>query len=207
MPITRKNLPALEGPTFQDAKNWLAKLRPHESGVYFGGQHADDTVEAVAGIEPDAAAEINSIRKQIFANARNWADSEVIYDLWAGKTVEAERFWPGFVNDVWTSGSRTGYVSVRGRTLPNYVIEEFSGEFFLLEFDRIGPVSECPSFKLSLLAGVKFNPTSSSGYIDTSAASIVEGTTVEFGDIASVDSVIESIHDEDLAPRPKPMRP
>jgi hypothetical protein len=202
MTITLDNLPKLEGTGFRHAREWLAKLRPHATGVYFRGAHADDTVEPQAGIEAEALLEIDRVRRLLAAHSVNWPSSGVLYDIWGDKKFEAERLWPGFVNDVWTGGSRTGYVSVRGREKPNYVIEEYSGQFFLLEFESAVPASECRSFRLSELTGVYFVGASAVTYLDTTAAEVVEGTTVEFSDLSRVDEIIASIHEGDIEPTP-----
>lgn len=193
MTITIDNLPALQGTTFQAAKEWFAQLRPHASGVYIRGWHLDDPFEGTVGVTPEATRQIAETARQIRENSRQWADASVAYDLCGDVKVQAEQLWPGFVADVFTSASRTGYVSIPGRELPNFVIEEYDGEFFLLEFTTVGPISECPLFRMSRLEGARFSPGSAQ-YIDVSAAVVLEDTTRDFDEIDVHDEVIVDIY-------------
>lgn len=196
--ITEENLPRLEGQSWKDAKAWFAALRPHRSGVYVGGWHMDDGFSGAEGVSPEAARAISQTAKQILVNSHRWPDSSAAYDLCADLKVAAETVWPGFLADVHTSASRTGCVSLRDRELPNFVIEEYNGEFFLLEFTTVGPISECPLFRLSLLEGAEFNLSAKDGedYIDVSGASVVEGTTREFDRLDQDYIVIGEIYKE-----------
>jgi len=198
MTITPENLPQLAGPSWKEAKAWFAGLRPHQTGVYVPGWHLDDGFEGAEGVTPKAAKLIAATAKQILVNSHRWHDSSTAYDLCADVRIVAETLWPGFEADVFTSASRTGYVSMRDRELPNFVIEEYGGEFYLLEFTRVGPISECPLFRMSRLEGAEIDISKvedGDDYIDVSCASVMEGTTREFDDIDEHDDVIQAIHE------------
>ncbi|MDW9478990.1 hypothetical protein GOB57_09895 [Sinorhizobium meliloti] len=194
MTITRENLPELEGTKLEDAKRWFGQLRPHVSGVYVPGWHADDRLADLPGIAPDAAGEITRMVREIFDNAAHWPDQNVVYRLVSDQKVAAETIWPGFVADVETEASRLGYVSIPDRELPNFVIEEYGGEFYLLEFDTIGKISECELFTMSRLEGVSYNRSGEGGYVLVDDARIVDGSTRTFDEIGEHSHIIAEIH-------------
>lgn len=208
MTITQSNVPQLSGNTWADAKAWFASLRPHRTGVYVPGWHMDDGFSGADGVTPEAAKIIAATAKQILVSSHRWPDRSAAYDLCADVKVAAERIWPGFLADVHTAASRIGCVSIPGRELPNFVIEEHGGEFFLLEFTAVGPISECPLFRMSRIEGARFDQSAvnSSDYVDLSKARVLEETTREFDELDHDYLVIEDLRHEAsaLTRRPNP---
>jgi len=200
--ITIDNLTHPAGPGLEEAKAWFSALRPHPTGVSLPGWHADDGFEGSDGVDADATRKINRIVAEMRRDAGTWPDPDVLYRLCAGQRVAAEDMWPGFVADVESYASRLGYVSLPGRTLPNFVIEDFAGEFYLLEFDVIGPMSRCPSFSLSRLRDISFNPEGGEPYVLTGEARIVPDSAVRFDDLGMLSAMLTRVHEDTRPPSP-----
>lgn len=204
MTVAKSELPTLAGSSLQDAQAWFTQLRPHSSGAVLPGWHADDGFEGAPGFSEEAIGAINATVTIIFEYARDWPDADVVYRLTAGEIVRAETLWPGFVADIETSAGRIGYVSIPGRDKPNFVIEDFGGEFYLLEFEGAQAISQCSAFTMTPLSGVDFVADRSPvEYVDVSRARFIGDMTVEFSEIAKVDEVLQSLHDSMSPAGPK----
>jgi hypothetical protein len=181
----------LEGTDIQSIRKWFA-----ETVAVIGGEgwHADDDptndpiINGKTGehlFSDEEAVIVSQSMRQIFRAAKDWHDSDMVYDLAMNGSFDVEKLYPGFILDVSLIAGRLGYVTIPGREHPNLLVEEFS-QYAILEFpDRPGPVSEHDHFILKAVE------KSSVGYpIDPNTLVVLEDQSLEFTYIDELDERI-----------------